>query len=143
MWKLQVINQGRKTLILSILSFLRMIFDSLHSLVSHKRHYCKLRFTCKCEEEDNESTGMEKSVPSILQCSSCNQDFEDPWDLMEHVQVRGFFPFRQRFNYITAYPIFCRTCTHLRSMSCAMTMRTYQVTIFSEKLSANSRNMLH
>eukprot|EP00092_Neocalanus_flemingeri_P011216 GFUD01012082.1.p1 GENE.GFUD01012082.1~~GFUD01012082.1.p1 ORF type:complete len:277 (+),score=53.60 GFUD01012082.1:149-979(+) len=64
----------------------RMIFDSLHSLVSHKRHYCKLRFTCKCEEEDKTETEMENSVPAILQCSSCNQDFEDPWDLMEHVQ---------------------------------------------------------
>ena len=34
---------------------------------------------------------MENSVPSILQCSSCNQDFEDPWDLMEHVQVWRYF----------------------------------------------------
>jgi len=64
----------------------RMIFDSLHTLVSHKRHYCKLRFTCKCEDEDKVETEMGNSVPAILQCSSCNQDFEDPWDLMEHVQ---------------------------------------------------------
>ena len=71
----------------------RMIFESLHSLVSHKRLYCKLRFTCKCEEKEKESIGMEKSVPSILQCSSCNQDFEDPWDLMEHVQVWSYFCF--------------------------------------------------
>ena len=70
-----------------------MIFDSLPSLVSHKRHYCKLRFTCKCEDEEKESTEMENSVPSILQCSSCNQDFEDPWDLMEHVQVSSYHPF--------------------------------------------------
>jgi hypothetical protein len=64
-----------------------MSFASLHSLISHKKYYCKLRFTCKCEEEEQGMTEMENSVPSILQCSSCNQDFEDPWDLMEHVQV--------------------------------------------------------
>ena len=29
----------------------RMVFTSIHSMVSHKRHYCKLRFTCKCESE--------------------------------------------------------------------------------------------
>ena len=65
----------------------RMIFESLHSLVSHKRHYCKLRFTCKCEEEEKTPRELENSVPGVLQCSSCNQDFDDPWDLMEHVQV--------------------------------------------------------
>ena len=64
-----------------------MIFESLHSLVSHKRHYCKLRFTCKCEEEEKTPRELENSVPGVLQCSSCNQDFDDPWDLMEHVQV--------------------------------------------------------
>jgi len=64
----------------------RMIFDSLHSLVSHKRHYCKLRFTCKCEEEEKSTGELDNAVPGILQCSSCSQDFEDPWDLMEHVQ---------------------------------------------------------
>jgi len=61
----------------------RMIFDSLHSLVSHKRHYCKLRFTCKCES-DNEIT--DNQVPETLQCSNCSQEFHDPWDLMEHCQ---------------------------------------------------------
>ena len=30
-----------------------MVFNSIHSMVSHKRHYCKLRFTCKCESEVN------------------------------------------------------------------------------------------
>lgn len=64
----------------------RMIFDSLHSLVSHKRHYCKLRFTCKCEEEEKTTRELENSAPGVLQCSSCRQDFDDPWDLMEHVQ---------------------------------------------------------
>ena len=30
---------------------IRMVFTSIHTMVSHKRHYCKLRFTCKCESE--------------------------------------------------------------------------------------------
>ena len=57
-----------------------MCFDSINSLLTHKRHYCKLRFTCKCEEEQLED------IPPVLQCNTCGQDFTDPWDLMEHVQ---------------------------------------------------------
>ena len=53
------------------------------SLLSHKRHYCKLRFTCKCEDDQLEQLD---DIPGVLQCSSCGQDFSDPWDLMEHVQ---------------------------------------------------------
>ena len=48
---------------------------------------------------------MENSIPSILQCSSCNQDFEDPWDLMEHVHCPGikFSSTIQDFNHIQAH----------------------------------------
>ena len=62
---------------------LRLCFDSICSLLSHKRHYCKLRFTCKCEDDQLEQLD---DIPGVLQCSSCGQDFSDPWDLMEHVQ---------------------------------------------------------
>ena len=62
---------------------LRLCFDSISSLLTHKRHYCKLRFTCKCEEDPLEQL---EDIPGMLQCSSCGQDFSDPWDLMEHVQ---------------------------------------------------------
>lgn len=63
-----------------------MCFDSIIQLICHKRHYCKLRFTCKCEDE-KDILRVDNSLPGILQCSSCNQDFKNPWDLMEHVQV--------------------------------------------------------
>ena len=39
----------------------RMVFSSLHDMVSHKRHYCKLRFTCKCEDEV-------RGIPLLLRC---------------------------------------------------------------------------
>jgi len=61
----------------------RLCFDSISSLLTHKRHYCKLRFTCKCEDDQLEQLD---DIPGVLQCSSCGQDFSDPWDLMEHVQ---------------------------------------------------------
>jgi len=60
----------------------RMVFNSIHSMVSHKRHYCKLRFTCKCESE----ACPDRAPPPYLQCSNCPLGFSDPWDLMEHVQ---------------------------------------------------------
>jgi len=63
----------------------RMCFDSITSLISHKRHYCKLRFTCKCEG-DTEARLDNCTVPEVVTCSTCGQDFDDPWDLMEHVQ---------------------------------------------------------
>lgn len=61
----------------------RLCFDSISSLISHKRHYCKLRFTCKCEDDRLDDC---EETPHVLTCSTCNQDFTDPWDLMEHVQ---------------------------------------------------------
>ena len=70
-------------------NFLRMCFDSITSLITHKRHYCKLRFTCKCEA-DTEDRLDNCRVPDVVTCSTCGQDFDDPWDLMEHVQVRNF-----------------------------------------------------
>jgi len=62
----------------------RMVFTSIHTMVSHKRHYCKLRFTCKCESEV--CPDHDQAPPPYLQCSNCSLGFPDPWDLMEHVQ---------------------------------------------------------
>ena len=62
-----------------------MCFDSITSLITHKRHYCKLRFTCKCESDTERLDNC--GVPAVVTCSTCGQDFDDPWDLMEHVQV--------------------------------------------------------
>jgi len=65
----------------------RMTFPSLQSMVLHKRHYCKLRFTCKCQDcgEDHEDSDC-GPPPEWLECSCCQTEFTDPWDLMEHVQ---------------------------------------------------------
>ena len=57
----------------------REMFSDLVDMLDHKRDYCKLRFTCKCEDEQVDN-------PPVLTCNTCGQDFTDPWDLMEHVQ---------------------------------------------------------
>merc|ERR1719282_1310719 len=62
----------------------RLCFDSITHLISHKRHYCKLRFTCKCEDDRHVLDNCH--VPEVVTCSTCSQEFDDPWDLMEHVQ---------------------------------------------------------
>ena len=64
----------------------RLCFDSISSLISHKKHYCKLRFTCKCEDDRHVLDNCH--VPEVVTCSTCSQEFDDPWDLMEHVQVK-------------------------------------------------------
>jgi len=61
----------------------RLCFDSITHLISHKRNYCKLRFTCKCESEEKLDNC---NIPEVITCGTCSQEFEDPWDLMEHVQ---------------------------------------------------------
>ena len=92
-----------------------MVFNSIHSMVSHKRHYCKLRFTCKCEADTCSRLDNCSSAPEVLACSSCGQEFEDPWDLMEHVQVRCHVP-RVRWHVI-CYPVTgCSHPQHLPAM---------------------------
>lgn len=86
------------------------MFHNLSDMINHKRHYCKLRFTCKCApkissapDSDGRDSGMlyflsdfgwEITLGIILGlgsevsllCSSCNENFLHPWDLLIHVQ---------------------------------------------------------
>lgn len=101
------------------------MFHNLSDIIDHKKHYCKLRFTCKCapkisgcSENDGRDSGMDfydtkgrisMLSPSkhlknfrkvhqtlfttglfgsdvVLLCSSCNESFLHPWDLLVHVQ---------------------------------------------------------
>jgi len=66
------------------------MFHNLSDIIDHKKHYCKLRFTCKCapkisgSENDGRDSGLGSEV--VLLCSSCNESFLHPWDLLVHVQ---------------------------------------------------------
>lgn len=66
------------------------MFHNLSDIIDHKKHYCKLRFTCKCapkisgSENDGRDSGLGSEV--VLLCSSCNESFLHPWDLLLHVQ---------------------------------------------------------
>lgn len=84
----------------------RELFDDLVDMLDHKKNYCKMRFTCKCEEKDDacseKDCGRIKELPSsqstvcdipiskgkrvCLRCSQCKQTFTGAWDLMFHVQ---------------------------------------------------------
>jgi len=91
------------------------MFRNIVDIINHKRHYCKLRFACKCssspaslallkegklinETEDNDkgSTTFDpdgignkgsNSINDIsLLCNTCSEAFKTPWDLMVHAQ---------------------------------------------------------
>ncbi|XP_075163588.1 uncharacterized protein LOC142236207 [Haematobia irritans] len=64
----------------------RECFNELAELLDHKRSYCKLRFTCKCQD----ITTMPTKNPAIgakLLCAVCKDAFTNPWDLMVHAQA--------------------------------------------------------
>ncbi|XP_031620081.1 hybrid signal transduction histidine kinase E [Contarinia nasturtii] len=62
----------------------REYFSDLSDLLEHKRSYCKLRFTCKCQDNFQKST---LSSSTKLLCALCKDYFISPWDLMVHVQA--------------------------------------------------------
>lgn len=85
----------------------RECFLELGELLDHKRSYCKLRFTCKCQENSVNSSkkklniysfsfyflhntiSIENPLPSStkLLCAVCKDEFSSPWDLMVHAQA--------------------------------------------------------
>jgi hypothetical protein len=88
----------------------REMFSELSDLLDHKRSYCKLRFTCKCQEQlptiinsktsrDSATTLQPLNVRSSLSfaenlypsskllCVVCKDSFSNPWDLMVHAQA--------------------------------------------------------
>ncbi|KAJ6634664.1 Heterogeneous nuclear ribonucleoprotein C [Pseudolycoriella hygida] len=64
----------------------RECFLELGELLDHKRSYCKLRFTCKCQENIVNSKNPLPSSTKLL-CAVCKDDFSNPWDLMVHSQA--------------------------------------------------------
>lgn len=64
----------------------REMFTELHDLLEHKKTYCKLRFTCKCESNKSKNNQDDHSVASLL-CVQCKDAFPNAWDLMVHAQA--------------------------------------------------------
>ncbi|XP_055687604.1 uncharacterized protein LOC129792524 isoform X2 [Lutzomyia longipalpis] len=48
-------------------------FSNLKDILNHKKTYCQLRMTCKCQEFTNSD-------------DVCKETFTNPWDLMVHAQ---------------------------------------------------------
>jgi len=90
------------------------MFRNIVDIINHKRHYCKLRFACKCLSSHsalsllkegkfpNESEEFDKAVINTdqdgindmggkcdisLLCNTCSEAFRTPWDLMVHAQA--------------------------------------------------------
>jgi len=84
----------------------RELFNDLVDMLDHKKNYCKMRFTCKCEtggvvhssqsqcqnsishnsgcDDGGGGGGQGKRV--FLKCTHCKEVFPGAWDLMFHVQ---------------------------------------------------------
>jgi len=82
----------------------RELFNDLVDMLDHKKNYCKMRFTCRCEQkEEGEDCAPQKAIAAItdtsgsepppssgkrvcLRCSQCKETFSGAWDLMFHAQ---------------------------------------------------------
>lgn len=84
----------------------RELFNDIVDMLEHKKIYCKMRFTCKCDENHRSGCGELKSIEHQststnkgfqeetvshgkkvhLKCSQCKEVFSQAWDLMLHVQ---------------------------------------------------------
>ncbi|RZC39858.1 hypothetical protein BDFB_012923, partial [Asbolus verrucosus] len=62
------------------------MYTDLHDLLEHKKTYCKLRFTCKCDSNKSKSPADDHSSASLL-CVQCKDAFQNAWDLMVHAQA--------------------------------------------------------
>ncbi|TDG52928.1 hypothetical protein AWZ03_000471 [Drosophila navojoa] len=63
----------------------RECFSELSELLDHKKSYCKLRFTCKCQ--DVAFAAKTPPTGAKLLCAVCKDAFANPWDLMVHAQA--------------------------------------------------------
>ena len=45
-------------------------------MLDHKRDYCKLRFTCKCDVLNEECTSCDISAADVLMNLNCNQGIQ-------------------------------------------------------------------
>uniref|UniRef100_A0A1Y1KHG9 RRM domain-containing protein n=3 Tax=Photinus pyralis TaxID=7054 RepID=A0A1Y1KHG9_PHOPY len=70
----------------------REMFTELQELLEHKKTYCKLRFTCKCDSfngsnDKSKMNGDENAAAAGLLCVQCKDIFYNAWDLMVHAQA--------------------------------------------------------
>ncbi|XP_063911338.1 heterogeneous nuclear ribonucleoprotein C isoform X2 [Zophobas morio] len=64
----------------------REMYTDLHDLLEHKKTYCKLRFTCKCDSNKSKNPADDHSSAALL-CVQCKDAFQNAWDLMVHAQA--------------------------------------------------------
>ncbi|KAL4147848.1 hypothetical protein QTP88_002186 [Uroleucon formosanum] len=71
----------------------REMFTELQGLLDHKKEYCKLRFTCKCNNSVKPNFNNNNKWPGNLNdgclslvCVQCKESFDSAWDLMVHAQ---------------------------------------------------------
>ncbi|GAB0100360.1 uncharacterized protein DMENIID0001_163910 [Sergentomyia squamirostris] len=57
-------------------------FTELKDILDHKKTYCQLRMTCKCQEF---SISTNAHLTKLI-CIVCKETFTNPWDLMVHAQ---------------------------------------------------------
>ncbi|VVC41089.1 Zinc finger C2H2-type,RNA recognition motif domain [Cinara cedri] len=71
----------------------REMFTELQGLLDHKKEYCKLRFTCKCNNSAKPNFNNNKWPGNLnegcvsLMCVQCKESFDSAWDLMVHAQA--------------------------------------------------------
>ncbi|XP_017121939.1 G-box-binding factor isoform X2 [Drosophila elegans] len=65
----------------------RESFGELSELLDHKKSYCKLRFTCKCQDVAFAASAKTPPTSAKLLCAVCKDAFANPWDLMVHAQA--------------------------------------------------------
>ncbi|CAO1317467.1 unnamed protein product [Diamesa tonsa] len=66
----------------------REMFSDLSDLLEHKRSYCKLRFTCKCQDHMSlNNINKNVNLTTKLLCVVCKDSFNNPWNLMVHAQA--------------------------------------------------------
>ncbi|XP_017779294.1 PREDICTED: uncharacterized protein LOC108564707 isoform X2 [Nicrophorus vespilloides] len=65
----------------------REMFTDLHELLDHKKTYCKLRFTCKCDTFSKAKSPIDDNSTASLLCVQCKDAFQNAWDLMVHAQA--------------------------------------------------------
>lgn len=71
----------------------REMFTELQGLLDHKKEYCKLRFSCKCNNSVKPNFNNNNKWPGNLNegcislvCVQCKESFDSAWDLMVHAQ---------------------------------------------------------
>jgi len=65
------------------------LFSNLVDFIEHRKQYCKIRFTCKCESPSSTIAGPRPSKEETagLMCALCKENFSSSWDLMVHAQA--------------------------------------------------------